>query len=293
MLRIILYAAHVLNLIKVQGTIMKNKKAFTLMELLVVIAIIALLLAILLPSLQKVKSLTKRVVCSSNLRQQGLAFATYANEQNNKYPPRPEQGHWPFGGMGHANENGVFEPSGQASLLASGYIDDPEFFYCPGNNKKHVLGFERIFNLYQPAYQANESVENIDWEYFFVSYPYWVQYRTGVPHEDKNLASSVADSPLSRPERVVCSDIIGVNGNGITFGDFSDSEKYPHPFSGHADSRLKGGNVLRNDASVTWEAYDEMKDNWGQTSPLEYDRLRFVYQKRDDQFGNQKVLWWF
>jgi len=59
---------------------MKTKKAFTLIELLVVISIIALLLSILMPSLQKVKSLARRIVCASNLRQNGLAFALYAND---------------------------------------------------------------------------------------------------------------------------------------------------------------------------------------------------------------------
>ena len=44
-----------------------------MVELLVVITVIALLLAILLPSLRKVKALAKRVVCKSNLKQLALA----------------------------------------------------------------------------------------------------------------------------------------------------------------------------------------------------------------------------
>jgi prepilin-type N-terminal cleavage/methylation domain-containing protein len=53
------------------------RSGFTLVELLVVITVIALLLAILLPALRKVKVLTKRVVCKSNLKQLALAWQVY------------------------------------------------------------------------------------------------------------------------------------------------------------------------------------------------------------------------
>ena len=63
---------------------MKDKKGFTLIELLVVIAIIALLLAILLPALKKVKEAGKRVVCLSHIRQLSLAWRLYADDNNGK-----------------------------------------------------------------------------------------------------------------------------------------------------------------------------------------------------------------
>jgi prepilin-type N-terminal cleavage/methylation domain-containing protein len=57
-----------------------TKHAFTLIELLVVIAVIALLMAILMPSLQRAKRQAQGVICLHNLKQWGLATAQYAND---------------------------------------------------------------------------------------------------------------------------------------------------------------------------------------------------------------------
>jgi len=63
-----------------------KKKGFTLIELLVVIAIIAILLAILMPSLKKVKQIARDVICRSNLKQWSLIWTFYTNDWDSKFP---------------------------------------------------------------------------------------------------------------------------------------------------------------------------------------------------------------
>ena len=62
------------------------QSGFTLIELLVVIAIIALLVSILLPSLQRAKELARRAVCGANLHQCGVALGMYVDENQSRFP---------------------------------------------------------------------------------------------------------------------------------------------------------------------------------------------------------------
>ena len=78
---------------------MRVRNGFTLIELLVVIAVIALLLAILMPALRKAKGQAQMAACSAQLRQFGLAWSQYADDNdgfNIEYAPSSQ---WASGGF--------------------------------------------------------------------------------------------------------------------------------------------------------------------------------------------------
>ncbi len=117
----------------------QQKYGFTLVELLVVIGIISVLVAMLLPALNKAREAAQKTACASNLRQVGQALHMYANDNHGWIPPQYAYGQpvLSFGtyvawqGLGLL----VGEPYGwgQKGKSTMAYLKSPGVMFCPSD----------------------------------------------------------------------------------------------------------------------------------------------------------------
>ena len=117
---------------------------FTLVELLVVIAILAVLIALLLPSLSSAKHAGRKAACLSNLRQMGIAIHTYADENDGKIPYGPKAppftspaSFYPSTGTPTSLislQGGA--PVGLGLLLENHLAVQPRVLFCPGVDQR-------------------------------------------------------------------------------------------------------------------------------------------------------------
>ena len=114
----------------------RREVGFTLIELLVVIAIIALLVSILLPSLNKAKDLAKRVACASQMKSICMGVNLYTGDYDGKLP------FLTVSDIFDSSYNLVWNPSFNAMFGGKDWLRDEYFPYeamdCPGDETREV-----------------------------------------------------------------------------------------------------------------------------------------------------------
>jgi len=146
---------------------MSKKEGFTLIELLVVIAIIAVLMAILMPALNRVKEQGKRATCLNNLKQLTLAWIMYADENDDKIV-NGDTGEYSI----HANEPPWVQTDWEAGMtvkekeraIKNGalwpYTKELRLYKCPTVNKvARGSAYEEI----RRTYSVVDSMNCKDW----------------------------------------------------------------------------------------------------------------------------------
>jgi prepilin-type N-terminal cleavage/methylation domain-containing protein len=171
--------------------------AFTLIELLVVIAIIALLMAILMPALQRARAQGQAVGCQSNLKQMGLAFYMYAQDNN-----------------GYFHEEAGSESSHSwVPAMRPYYSRQPRIRVCPATTKFYSDGMTGPFvgwGVYGEGAIRTVPDFAVRGDYGSYGLNAWVANDTGDIHANKNWRTMHIQGGYQVPVFVDCQWVDGL-----------------------------------------------------------------------------------
>lgn len=245
---------------------------FTLIELLVVVSIIALLVAILLPAMSNARDQAKRVVCMSNLRQIGLGFIYYAEENEGWLPANSNH----YGSLSHAVYHGGMSGwvnLGQLWNATSLNRDDKtifttaEIFYCPGYTNKGVG--QPNFPRYEEAKQYWEDPALISSTFsdreLHIPYSYLIGHVAGVFEVKgwRNLEAATADADNGLPRHIIAK-IDNLRAMPFASDMLKDLSNWTHREAGKVNVLFGDGSVNSHTLSSTFATDGNNWPGWWQ-----------------------------
>ncbi len=139
---------------------------FTLIELLIVISIIAILASLLLPALNRVRSIAKSTSCINNLRQIHQAFGNYSSEYNDYFPPYQIDNFNGISGSSQWYKYITRKYLGKSLGYISGnYVNGyPKLIFCPASlnqTENGLFGGTGAHNMGNYGYNQTYSLNNL------------------------------------------------------------------------------------------------------------------------------------
>lgn len=244
--------------------IVKAERGFTLIELLVVIAVIALLLSIITPALQKVKSQAKFTICGSNQRQIVLAAAEYSSSNDGEMPPH--MGMWtnsagnswwahPWHVISHPADSRNIKTALSYGLVFGDSLPSFDVWYCPlapYNVSEIQYTVDGRTMTIEDLYQ-----DDLSWltEDLFVPIGYLPLWRYGgFEFPGNNVKSFVGPKRQSDSTNLIFAD-------NLHYADHASEWRSNHPF----DESTRGDRfyTLSTNVNVPFEALGKVKYNAG------------------------------